>query len=333
MDVRYNQFFTGNYIKRKIKRRSLHKPLRMCLYLYDIVKFVILLLVYRRPNVLLNPSFGETAMKRDVCFLSIAKFFHCKVVVFIHGWDKNYLQSVKEGNKKFSPKWKQADAFIVLAAEFKQYLLELDVRAPIYLTSTKVDDNLISGISPDMIASKKNIRNILFLARVTRAKGIFTALDAMEILNKKYANIEMHVVGLGDSLEDAKRYCNDKGLNNVTFYGALYGDDLKKEFLWGGIYILPTHGEGMPTSVLEAMAMGLVVITRPVGGLVDFFEQEKMGYMIESLDPKDYANAIEKIISDMDYAKRTSLYNHLYAKEHFMASKVAVQLENIVRSV
>ncbi len=46
----------------------------------------------------------------------------------------------------------------------------------------------------------------------------------------------------------------------------------------------------------KAMAFGLPVITSPVGGLVDFFENGKMGYMIENLNPADYAEKIEFLI-------------------------------------
>jgi glycosyltransferase involved in cell wall biosynthesis len=71
------------------------------------------------------------------------------------------------------------------------------------------------------------------------------------------------------------------------------------------------------------------VITRPVGGLVDFFQNGKMGEMLDSLEPSDFAKCIEKYMLDEDLTKKTSLYNHVYAKENFMASKVAKRLEAI----
>lgn len=45
----------------------------------------------------------------------------------------------------------------------------------------------------------------------------------------------------------------------------------------------------MPTVVLEAMAFGLPVVTRAVGGLCDFFEDGKMGRITNSMNPMDYA--------------------------------------------
>jgi hypothetical protein len=53
-----------------------------------------------------------------------------------------------------------------------------------------------------------------------------------------------------------------------------------------------------------------------------------MGYLIESLDPKDYANVIEKMINDISKVRTISEYNKYYAQKHFLASKVASFLES-----
>lgn len=89
----------------------------------------------------------------------------------------------------------------------------------------------------------------------------------------------------------------------------------------------------MPSSVLEAMAFGLPVITRPVGGLKDFFEDGKMGFITESKAPEAFADLMEKLITDCDDRKKIARYNQRYAREHFMASKVAKRIENIYREI
>jgi glycosyltransferase involved in cell wall biosynthesis len=331
-DIIYNQYIPGHYIDQYVKLKPLSRFFRLVTVSFDLFKFIVLLIIFRKPVVLLNPSFDRTALKRDLIYLKIAKFMSCKVAVFFHGWDTIYLESVFKNEKKFSPSWGKADAYFVLAAEFKQYLEKLGVETPIHLTTTKVNDKLIGR----EIEKKEiqNIKTILFLGRVERDKGIFTTIDAFDILSKKYKDIKLRVVGYGKMLEQAKYYSIKMGLNNITFTGPLYGDDLIKEYLMADLYILPTtHGEGMPTSILEAMAFGLPVITRPVGGLKDFFENNKMGYLIESLEPEDYAQHIESLINDINLAKRMSEYNKKYAKEHFLASKVAQKLELILKTL
>ncbi len=329
--VFYNQYFTSGEIEEKVNIRLLKWLIRFVLLIFDYIKFVISLLYHKKPIILLNPSFGKTALKRDAEYLKIANFLGCKVAVFIHGWDKDYLQTVLNNKILFSQAWYKADAYFVLATEFKDYLLQLGIKAPIHLTSTKVNDKLVDGIETKNI---EKIKTLLFLARVEKAKGIFTAIDAFEIVSKKYPYLKLKVVGRGNALAEAKEYANKKDLQSIVFTGPLSGDALKTEFTNADLYILPTtHGEGMPTSVLEAMAFGLPVITRPVGGLVDFFENGKMGYMIESLNPADYAEKIEFLINNLDKTNEIANYNMQYARKHFMASKVAVKLETILKSI
>ncbi|MBN1186140.1 MAG: glycosyltransferase family 4 protein [Bacteroidales bacterium] len=330
-EVVYNQYVPMNYIQTKVP--ILHTPLRMLTFFFDLIKFIILIVTYRLPTVLLNPSFGPRAMKRDALFMKIAKMLKCKVAVFIHGWNNDYLQIQLKAKDRFMSVWKNADAFFVLAREFEQYLRQLGVTAPIYITTTKVDDRMLAGM--EAASQKKGkIINVLFLARVERVKGIFTAIDTFKLLKDKHPFLKMRVVGSGNTLEEAKQYVSEEGIRDVTFTGAHYGENLRNEYAEADLYILPTtHGEGMPTTVLEAMAFGLPVITRPVGGLKDFFENDKMGYMLESLEPNDYAECIERLINNTDKVKEISEYNKQYAKEHFMASKIAQYLEQILVNI
>lgn len=219
----------------------------------------------------------------------------------------------------------------VLAKEFKKYLEELNIKAPIYLTTTKVNDHLIRGVDTKKI---EKIKTILFLARVEREKGIFTTIDAFDILSQKYSWLQLRVVGRGNILNEAREYAKNANIANIFFTGPLSGEALISEFINADIYILPTtHGEGMPTSVLEAMAFGIPVISRPVGGLVDFFENDNMGYLVDSVKPEDFAEKIEILIRNIKKVNQISAYNARYAKEHFFASKVAKQVEEILSSI
>ena len=96
------------------------------------------------------------------------------------------------------------------------------------------------------------------------------------------------------------------------------------------LYCFPTYyGEGLPTSVLEAMAFGMPVVTRPVGGLADLFEDGKMGALVYGKNPDEIADCIEKIIVDKEKMADMARYNADYAQKHFLSSVVAKRLLNI----
>ncbi|MBO5173455.1 MAG: glycosyltransferase family 4 protein [Bacteroidaceae bacterium] len=293
---------------------------------FDIVKFIVKIIFLQPDIILLNPSLGKSAIKRDFLFLKIAKLFGKKTAIFFHGFNTDTIKYLN--TEYLRNNLNKCECILILAKEFANIVKSWGVTAPIHLTTTKVDNRLIDGF--DIATKNYNTQNILFLARIEKAKGIYTALDAVKILQEKDKGIKFRVAGTGGELKNAKQYAIDNNIA-VDFLGSISGDTLINEFNTANIYILPTHGEGMPTSVLEAMAFGLPIITRPVGGICDFFENDKMGLLIESLDPQEYAKVIESYINNPLKNKEISIYNYNYAMKNFMASQVANKIENILK--
>jgi glycosyltransferase involved in cell wall biosynthesis len=294
---------------------------------WDIIKFTFLLLFFNPDIVMLNPSLGKNAVLRDSVFLRIAFIFREKIVVFFHGWDIDY--SEKLNKEKFVKLFNRASCLLVLASAFKNNLEEWGITIPVYLTTTEVDDRLLNGF--DIQKRNGKIETVLFLTRIEKEKGVYITIATFQLLKKKYPYLNMRIVGSGMALKEAKNLIEKNNITDIIFTGNLNGSNLRDQFIESDIYILPSYTEGMPTSVLEAMAFGMPIITRPVGGLVDFFENGKMGEMVESLEPIDFANSIERYINNPDLTRAVSLFNHTYAKDHFMASKVAKHLENICK--
>jgi len=282
----------------------------------------------------LNPSLGDKALLRDGVFLIIAKLLRRRVVVFIRGWDFNCEQAIrKRYSFLFRLVYFRADAFIVLASRFKSMLADLGYDKPIYLETTVVSNEAFSHErtrSVDARAGHERL-NILFLSRVERAKGVYEAVEAFGIVRAKYPCITMTVAGDGSELENLKAYVKSHGIENVKFVGWVSGEAKCDAFANADVYLFPSWGEGMPNSVIEAMAYGLSVITRPVGGIADFFEDGKMGSLTESRDPDVLARLLEQLIEDPARRQAIAHYNRRFAKQHFAASVVAARLTDIYR--
>lgn len=294
---------------------------------WNIVVFIYRIIVYKPDIIVLNPSLSKSALIRDRIFLKISVALKQKVVVFIHGFDKSNIDKINI--KKLTTDLNKCQCLFLLADEFRQIVKSWGVRIPIHLTTTKVDDELVRDF--DISQRTGKIINILFLARITEQKGIYIALRALKKLKSYYPYLKMRVVGDGSALETAKKMCIDEEIGDVIFLGSLSGKDVANEYINADLYLFPTYHEGMPTTVLEAMSFGLPIITRPVGGLCDFFQNGKMGQMIDSLDYNDFADAVELLLNDEEKVKTISITNYKYAKEHFMASKVAKDIEETLR--
>lgn len=294
---------------------------------WDLLKFVFRLLTFRPDVVLLNPSLGAGALRRDFVFLRVARALGFRVAVFIHGFNLDYARTVDTTWVKNN--LNRASLVFVLARQFKSILEEWGVSTPIVLSTTKVDDRMLKDF--DVEKRRGEAFNILFLARVERAKGVYITIDSYAYLKPKYPDLTLTIVGGGSELDAVRDYVKERCLDDVRITGPLSGQALVDEYRRANLSSSSSYGEGMPTAVLEAMAFGLPVFTRNVGGLPDFFEDGKMGYITDSLDPKDFAEAMVPYIESPERTRKVALYNARYAREHFLASKVAGTIENELR--
>lgn len=308
------------------RRPHVHSSLTL---LPDFIGYVVKLLTYRPDVVIVNPSFYPYPILRDAIHMLTARLMGCKVVAMFHGWNLSYSakQEVKPGwtLRQFN----KMALIYVLSSDYQSRLRKMGIHAPILLTTTEVDDALLQHFHIEQRQGRK-IRNILFLARLDRAKGIFETIDAFALLHKVHPDTHLNIYGSSwnGALEaELEAYVATHHIDGITFHGRVMGNEKAQAFADNDIYILPSHFEGMPTSVLEAMAFGLPVVTRPVGGVPDFFEQGKMGYMVNSFSAADFAEKLALLINDEAATQRISLYNYTFARQHFLASTVAAKFE------
>lgn len=319
-------FWTENVKYNIIGKRGANKGYGRFWLPWDILKFVFKICTFKPDIVIVNPSMSPNALKRDSIFLQIATVLNCKVAIFIHGFDWEYIKLIDKD--RLANIFNKSHLIFVLGNVFKKELVSWGVTSPIEITTTKVDDVLLNKF--DIKNRIGKISNLLFLARVEKAKGIYETLEIFELLKLKYPYLTLTVVGDGTELPEIKRYLQNNSISNVIITGVLSGQALIQAFNNADLYLFLSHSEGMPTSVLEAMAFGLPIFTRNVGGLPDFFENGKMGFITDSLLPQDFVDAIVPYIEDADLTNQVSLYNYSYAKKHFMASKVCSKIEYVL---
>jgi glycosyltransferase involved in cell wall biosynthesis len=311
----------------------IYTPLRM---LSDYVRYFWIMVSRHYDVIQVNPSFRIGALSRDAGFVLIAKAFHKKVIVFIHGWDKEFERKLRAKCLwLFRCTYFHADAFAVLARDFKGRLESMGYMGPIYVGRTAVDNTLLLSLRDDNSSRPHSHKpfNVLFLSRIIKEKGIMEALKGFGILRSKNPDVTMTVAGDGEGMEEAKKLIEERKIPDVRFVGYVSGEEKAKELSRAHCYLFPSYEEGMPISVLEAMAFGLPVITRPVGALADFFENGAMGYMTESKAPEVFAGLMQKLLDDPVACEQMGQYNRKYAKEHFSASSVAAQIESIYSDV
>lgn len=305
----------------------------------DYGRFISILLTGRHDIVHLNPSLLPNATIRDGVLLVISKLLGKRVLVFFHGWDTSFEKLLnKYFLRLFRLVYFKADAVLVLASEFRVKLVSMGYKRPIFLGATAVDDEAFSCTDASLVSTRvsrsKETFTILFLSRIVKEKGVYEAVDAYRQVKSRHPHVTLTLAGEGPELANVKAYVRDRSIPDVSFLGFVRAKSKATAFEQADVYLFPTfYGEGMPISLLEAMVYGLPIITRPVGAVRDFFEEGKMGILVESLNPTDYANALELLLTDQNLRLKIGLYNHDYAKNRFRAQEVARNMLQLYQDI
>jgi len=307
-------------------------------FLGDYIKFYRLLKEGDFDLVQINTSFNPKSYFRDSIFTLISKKLNYKTVVYWHGWRSDFEHKyARKLRAYFRLTFGQADAMICLAKEFSNTLKDYYFKKPIFLETTVVADDILNhfNIIPaiDSTRSKKDQKIILFLSRVEQEKGIYETLDSFQKLQSTVPNTVLHIAGIGDALERVKNSVAEKKIHGVEFLGWVEGHDKIKAFAEADIYVLPSYSEGMSIAILEAMAMGLPIITTDIGSIKDYFEEGKMGYKVRTHDTDDLKEKLEHLLRNDELRAEMSNFNMTYASNHFSSEKVCRRLESIYEYV
>jgi glycosyltransferase involved in cell wall biosynthesis len=285
--------------------------------------------------ILINPSLGIRSFFRDGIFAKQCIKKQVPFFIFFHGWDVDFQNKVNKKYKSFfMNSFGKAKNIFVLSIDFKNKILEWGYDGDVIVETTNIDKKLIKNFSIDNKLEKmKNIKQIkiLFLARLFKEKGIFELIDAFEILQKKYHHIELTIAGDGKDYHRVEERIKDN--RKINAVGHVDGEKKIELFNNSHIYCLPSYSEGLPTSVLEAMVFGLPIITTRVGGLKNFFQNEKMGYFIKVQNIKDLVDRIEYLLLNMDKSINIGNYNYNYAKNKLLNTVVADRMYNYIITI
>jgi glycosyltransferase involved in cell wall biosynthesis len=279
-------------------------------------------------------SFSSFSIIRDSLFVLIAYWLDVKIIVFFHGWVKAFADIIEAKYIRiFKSIYFKSNAIIDLSQANKEKLIEWGYNRPIFIETTVVDAELLKGFNLNVLENKhiENSPNqvLLFMARIEKEKGIYEAIDTYAILKRKHHFLQMIIAGDGKEDLLVKEYVAKLNLLDIIFTGFVNNPRKKELLINSQIYILPSYSEGMPTTVLEAMAFGLPVITRPVGGIPDIFKNGINGFYDESKDPIVFAGLIEKLLINKPLMKEIAFNNYNYAQERFLSDKVVKRIENI----
>lgn len=172
-----------------------------------------------------------------------------------------------------------------------------------------------SWIVQEPVMNLNSKTKFLFVGRFERRKGVEELNKALIQLNDK-SNFEFHFVG---PIPEA----NQLKLTHVFYHGSITDAEIMKAKVKEmDVLVCPSHSEGMPNVIMEAMASGLAVIATGVGA-VKLMVDENNGELLQSSNPTEIASAIDKLSKlDKTILKQMKLASIEKVKNNFLWSKV-----------
>jgi glycosyltransferase involved in cell wall biosynthesis len=160
------------------------------------------------------------------------------------------------------------------------------------------------------LSKKRSTNDVLFVGRIEKNsdwKGISYLFEAISIVKRIKPDISLRLVGSGDRVEYFKMYAQKLGINkNVKFVGSKINSELALEYQHSKVIVLPsiTESESFGMVLIEAMACKKPVIGSNVGGIPYVIDNEQNGLLVPPKDPQALADAIIKILTNPQLAKK-----------------------------
>ncbi len=137
-------------------------------------------------------------------------------------------------------------------------------------------------------------RRVLFVGRLSRQKNLVNLIKSLSDLD-----IGLDIYGDGEQETILKETASNFGVD-VRFMGKVNNNDLPEVYNSYRYFILPSLYEGMPKTLLEAMACGCICIGTNVEGIKEVISNKVNGFIIDGIDANSINNKITEVVSEND---------------------------------
>lgn len=173
---------------------------------------------------------------------------------------------------------------------------------------------------------------VLYVGRIERAKGVYELLDAWVRVLDDCPDAQLMLIGEDRTGGSVLRQVQSLGIDeNVTLTGPLSGHQVADMMRRSRIFCLPSHNEGTPVCVMEALSCGLPVVATHVGGIPDIVEHGKTGLLVAKGDVQGVADALISLLCDPSRCVQMGKEARAFADTHLDIARTADRLVELYR--
>lgn len=325
---KYNNFLEDNIEKSGVKTIYLGKKYTKKI---DISKFITFFKMWKVLKKI-KPEVIHTHLSAAIYAFPYVLFHNTKLIHTVHNLPEKDIPKITRLFLKLLIKLKKAVPVAIshiLAEKIAMYYNIAQETVPIVYNP--VDLSKYNDLN------LKNENDKYFwlcnVGRLTPQKNHKMLIEAFSIARKKNSNLRLLIVGDGELREELENQVVQKQLkSSIQFLGTR--SDIPNILSNVDAFVLTSKFEGLPLSLLEAMAAGLPVIATKVGGVPDIINHNRNGILVESNDIKGFAEAILKLVNNknlIDEIRKNNINDVKKFDVKTMVRKYEDLYENIIK--
>lgn len=225
--------------------------------------------------------------------------------------------------------WNQLEVYKILLPKLDNLIVLTDQASENYKETLKISPTRIYNPLTFTTEEKSclNSNSILFIGRLdNETKGLDLLLESLKILKKRNLNFMVDIVGEGPYYGKLKEeIIRNNLIDNVHLHG--FTKDVQDFYLKNSLLVVPSRVEGFGLVVTEAMEAGLPVISYETEGPTEIIDNGIDGFLIKKYDYEEFANKIEKLLSDEHLRVEMGKAAALKAKQFSMKDIIEIWKE------
>lgn len=289
---------------------------------FDVLRFSF----RSRPDIVHVHTAQDFDFFRSAFYVLFSKYvWRRPVILHIHGssFDKfvmkeslpiSYFQSVVFGG---------SDAVIVLSSYWYR---TMSLRVP----EEKLHI-IPNGVDPESFAPEFNAKSmhIVFISDIVERKGIVEFREAITNLCQQRDELsKVTIAGSGPLSHHAEQLAEKH--QNVEYIGYISENEKQALLSESSVYVLPSYAEGLPLSLLEAMAGGNAIVTTTVGSIPETVD-ESNGLLVQPKCSHEITSALDELVTSPETVERMSRRNRKLVESEYTWDSVTQDLVALYR--
>lgn len=211
--------------------------------------------------------------------------------------EHSYINSKKYINK-VKKYFKNIDKIVVMTKkakeDYEKWLKYSNSKAKVYDIPNMLEESKVDNFA------KFNNKTLISVGRLEKEKDFLTLLDVFKIINEKYNDVKLKIVGEGLQRREIEEKIEKLNLNNkVILTGRISSQEVQEQMSASSVFVLTSLCESFSLVLCEAMEIGLPCVSFNIDvGPKEIIQNGINGYLIDNRDVNDMASCIENLLID-----------------------------------